>query len=136
MWGMSWEEWRGPTVVGMCDMREGYIFKRKEWEQLHKAKECISNQVPLKKADSWGRLGATDSHTGMCLFCIHWLHGILFFFNVNLAQLRHSREVLGLTTGHGAWHSLRVGGVEGGSAEREGGNWEEGKEWEFGLVIF
>lgn len=30
MWGMSWEEWRRPTVVGMCDMREGYIFKRKE----------------------------------------------------------------------------------------------------------
>lgn len=26
----SWEEWKGQTVVGMCDMREGYIFKRKE----------------------------------------------------------------------------------------------------------
>ena len=60
---------------------------------------------------------------------------VLFSLNVNLAQPRCSREGLELSTGQGAWHSLRVGEVGGRSVEGEGGNWEEGREWEFGLVF-
>ena len=56
--------------------------------------------------------------------------------DVNFAcKPRCSREGLGLSTGQGAWHSLRVGGGEG-AVEREGAEWEEEREWQFGLVFF
>ena len=55
----------------------------------------------MNVVDSWGRQRDNDNGTGICLYCMYGLFGILVYLDAYIPKPGWSREGLGLLTGQG-----------------------------------